>query len=148
VKARPATVALAAAAWLAVAVAAVVLYQRAAQVPEAMPRSDFERSVRQLRSDALEARALALGLAAGQLTTHFALEQHEALGDDLRDVRKALDKPAPKDGEAEAARARSAVDRLENALKQVPSSLADGATLRRIAEEEAAIARDIPGSPP
>lgn len=147
-KLQPRHVALAAAAWLAVAAGAVVLYQRAAKLPEAMPRQDLDRTVRQLRSDAREAQALALALAAGQLTANFAVEQHEALASDLQDVRKALDKPPPREGAADAARAREALERLEGALKRVPQSLADGEALRRIAAEEDAIARAAPGTPP
>ena len=135
--------ALLAASWAAVAVAAGVLWRQAATLPEPMPPDELERTVRKLRSDAFEAQTLALHLARGELTRHFAEQQHRKLGDDLVDVRKALDAPPPRGREADAASARAAVARLEALVKSVPVAMADEGALRRIADEEAGVARSL-----
>ena len=140
--------ALIAAGWLATIVAAVVLWQLASRLPQAMPLDDFQRTVRKLRSDALEAQALARQLALGQLTESFASQQHRRLGRELEKVREALDKPPPRGHESEVAEVRAAIDRLEGHLKAVPSAMADGDALRRLAEQEGAIARALPSTPP
>ena len=140
--------ALLAGGWIAAIVAGVVLWQAASQLPQAMPRDDFQRTARKLRSDAFEAQALARQLAAGQLTESFAAEQHRRLGRDLENVRKALDRPPPRGHEGEVSKARAMIDRLDAALKAVPSAMADADALRRLAERDAAIADDLPGSPP
>jgi len=140
--------ALIAGAWIVAIVAGVVLWQLASELPQAMPLDDFQRTVRKLRSDALEAQALAQQLAQGQLTERFSAEQHRRLGRDLENVRKALDKPPPRGHEDEASKVRSAIDRLDTVLKAVPTAMADAGALRRLAEQEGAIARELPGSPP
>ena len=140
--------ALLAAAWIVAAVAAVVLWRQAAELPSAMPLDELQRTVRKLRSDALEAQALALQLAEGQLTVNFATQQHRKLGDDVEEVRKALDRPPSRGHEAEAARVREGADRLGTLVKAVPVAMADAAALRRIAEQEGAVARELPATPP
>jgi hypothetical protein len=148
VKAKPRHVALAVATWLAVATGAAILLREAGGTPEPMPRAELDRAVRQLRSDALEARTLALALATGQLTTNYAMQQHRMLADDLHDVRSALDKPPPRDGAGDAERARRAIDKLAALLESVPVNMADAQALRRIAEGEAALADELPGAAP
>lgn len=140
--------ALIAAGWLAAIVAGIVLWQVASRLPQAMPLDDFQRTLRKLRSDAFEAQALARQLAAGQLTEGFAAEQHRRLGRDLENVRKALDKPPPRGHEAEVSTTRTAIDRLDGILKSVPGAMADAQALRRIADQDAAIARELPAPPP
>ena len=140
--------ALLGALWLAAVVAAVALWRQAAALPSSMPLDELQRTVRKLRSDALEAQALALQLAGGQLTANYAAQQHRKLGDDLDTVRRALDKPPPRGHEAEAAQARAGVDRLEALLKAVPVALVDLTALRRLAEQEGDLARDLPPAPP
>ena len=142
-KAAPRVAALWVAVWLAIATAAVILFRIADATPRATPREDFDRSVRQLRSDALEAQRLARMIANGQLTTNFAMQQHRMLVDDVKDVRTALDKPAPREGSADAERARKAVEKLDELLKAVPVNLVDAAALDRIAADEAALARAL-----
>jgi hypothetical protein len=148
VKSDPRDIAFGVVACLAVAAGAAVLYQQAARTPESMPQDEFARTVRKLRSDAVEARMLAQALAAGALTRNFAVEQHTMLIDDLADVRKALDKPPPRDAVEDARRTREAVARLEELLGQVPVSLTDAAQLRRIAAGEEALAASLPRTEP
>ena len=136
---------LLAAGWLVAVVAAIVLWRQAAELPQAMPLDDLQRTVRKLRSDALEAQALALQLAQGQLTINYAHEQHRRLGRDLENVRKALDRPPPRAHEGEATLARSSADRLDALLKAVPAAMADADALRRLADQEAAVAKGLPG---
>lgn len=129
--------------WLAVAVAAVVLYQRAAAVPEPMEAEDLARTSRTLSSDAREASALARALATGQLTLRFAVSQHEHLAQDLEDVRKELDRPPPKGLEEKAQRLREAAQRLGEVLTEVPLHMADAQAMSRISADEEGIAADI-----
>jgi hypothetical protein len=140
--------ALLAAVWLAILLGAAVLVREAAKMPAPMPRDDLARTLRQLRSDVLEARTLALALATGQLTMHYAAQQHRVISDDLGDVRHALDKPPPRDGARQAEAARKAAERLDTLLESVAANLADAEGLRGIADEEAAIARDLPQARP
>lgn len=134
-----------AAGWLAIAVCAVALYQRAADVPQPMQPDDLSRTARKLSSDALEAQRLAQALATGQLTTHFARSQHEEISQDLDDVRKALDRPPPVGAQARVQRLADAARRLDDVLKSVPSRMADAEAMAHVADEEASIARDIGG---
>jgi hypothetical protein len=129
--------------WLVVAVSAVVLYQRAATVPEPMEPDELARTGRKLASDAQEASRLARALATGQLTLHFAVEQHEQLEQDVEDVRKDLDRPPPPGREEPAQRLREAAQRLGEMLLEVPLHMADAQAMSRIAADEAAIAADI-----
>ena len=140
--------ALLAAGWLVAIVGAAALWREAAALPQAMPLEELQRTVGKLRSDALEAQALAELLAQGQLTTNYAHEQHRRLERDLDNVRKALDKPPPRGHEDDASRARAAVERLDALLKAAPVAMVDAAQLRRLAGENAAVARDLrPRSP-
>jgi hypothetical protein len=131
-----------AALWLAVAVASVTLYQRAAAVPEPMERDEVARTSRKLASDALEASALAHALASGQLTLHFALTQHEQLAQDVEELRKELDRPPPAGGEEHAQQLRETVQRLSEVLLEVPLHVSDAQAMARISAEEQAIAAD------
>jgi len=135
--------ALRAVLWLAVAVAAVVLYQRAAAVPEPMEPDELARTAHKLASDAREASALARALATGQLTLRFAVAQHEQLAQDLDDVRKDLDRPPPTGREEVAQRLREAAQRLGEMLVEVPLHMADAQAMSHISAEEEAIAADI-----
>jgi len=128
---------------LAVAVAAITLYQRAAEVPEPMEPDELARSARKLASDALEASVLARALATGQLTTHFAVAQHEQLSQDLEDLRKKLDRPPPAGREARAQQLRESLQRLTEVLFDVPLHMADAQAMSRISAEEQAIAADV-----
>ena len=140
--------ALIGAIWAAAIVAGVVLWLQASELPRAMALDHFQRTVRKIRSDALEGRELALQLADGQLTASFAAQQHRKLGDDLVGLRKALDKPPPRAHEAEAESARAGIDRLEALLKAVPVAMADAQALHRLADQEAALAKALPPTPP
>lgn len=131
------------AGWVAVAVCAVALYQRAAQVPEPMQADELSRTARKLASDALEAQRLAQALATGQLTTHFARSLHEHISEDLDDVRKTLDRPPPTGAQARVQRLADAARRLDDVLKSVPSRMADAQAMAQVASEEASIARDV-----
>jgi len=131
-----------AALWLAVGVSAIVLYQRAAAVPEPMQSEDLARTARKLSSDAREASALARALATGQLTLRFAVSQHEHLAQDLEDVRKELDRPPPTGHEERAQRLREAAQRLGEVLIEVPLHMADAQAMSRISADEEAIAAD------
>jgi hypothetical protein len=148
VKAAPRDLALWVAVWLAIAAGAAVLVHLASAIPEPMERSELDRTLRRLRSDAGEARTLALAVAAGQLTANYAAQSHRLLSDDLRDVRQALDKPPPRDGAEDVQRARRAIEQLDALLKSVPASMADAETMRRIAEDEGAIAKALPAATP
>jgi hypothetical protein len=127
-------------AWALIAVAAVILWMRAVQVPSPTDDDEFNRSARQLRSDALEAAMLARQLAAGQLTAQYAKAQHELLARDLEDVRQELDKPPPKGRADSASRALEGADQLAALLKQVPSRMADASAMTQLAAQEEAIA--------
>ena len=140
--------ALLAAAWLAAIAGAGVLWRQAVQLPEAMPLDAMQRTVRKLRSDALEGERLARHLAAGQLTMNYAAQQHRKLRDDVGDLRQALDKPPPRGHEEEAARARAAAGRLDALLEAVPAAMVDAPALRRLADQDAALARVLPPTPP
>lgn len=140
--------AILAAVWLATVVAAIVLWRQAAELPSAMPLDELQRTIDTLRSDALEARMLALQLADGRLTANFAKEQHRKLRDDLENVRKALDKPPARGHEGEASKALAAVDRLDALVKAVPAAMIDAPALRRLADQDAALARELPATPP
>ena len=124
------------------AACAIGLYVRAAQVPQHMEPDELSRTARKLESDALEAQALARALAVGQLTTHFAVSQHDQISDDLEDIRKALDRPPPAGREAQARRLGDAARRLGEVLKTVPQGMANAEAMARAAQDEAAIARD------
>jgi len=140
--------ALLGAGWLAAIVAGIVLWRLGSELPQAMPLDEFQRTVAKLRSDAFEARALALQLADGQLTEGYAIEQHKRLRHDLENVRKALDKPPPRAHEGEASQLKTSIDRLDKSLESVPAAMADAAELQRLAAEDAAVAKALPPTPP
>jgi len=131
------------AGWLAIAVCAVALYQRAATVPEPMKPEELSRVARILASDAMEAQGLARALATGQLTEHFARAQHEQLSQDLDDIRKSLDQPPPTGAQDRVQKLADAARRLDDAVKSVPSRMADAAAMAQVANDEGAIARDV-----
>jgi hypothetical protein len=139
----PRAVAWKVAGWLVVAACAATLYEHASRVPEPMEPDELARAARKVKSDALEASALARALAAGQLTAHFARGQHEELTSDLGDVRKQLEQPAPVGREAEAQRVRDSAERLDDILQGVGPRIADAQAMSHIAAEEAAVAASI-----
>jgi hypothetical protein len=144
VKPSPArTIAWKVAAWLGVAVCAVTLYEQASSVPEPMKPDELARAARKVKSDAVEASALARALAAGQLTDHFGRKQHEEISSDLDDVLKQLDEPPPAGHEADAQRVRDALQRLDAIVQGIGPHVADSQAMSRIAEDEAALARSV-----
>jgi hypothetical protein len=134
-----------AALWLAVAVSAVALYQRAAQTPEPMQPDEFSRATRKVLSDAVEASRLSRALAIGQVTTHFARAHIEQLTQDLDDVREQLDRPAPTGRDADVDRVRGAAQRLGALLDATPAQMADGEAMARMQAQQEGIARELGG---
>lgn len=132
-----------AALWLAVAAAAVTLYQRAAGVPEPMQPDELARAARKVASDAVEASRLSRALAIGQVTTHFARAHLEQLGQDLGEVRKQLDGPPPAGRDADARRVQDAAHRLGSLLSAMPARMADADAMARLQVEQEGIAREL-----
>ena len=129
--------------WLAIAVCAVALYQRAATVAEPMQPDDLARATRKVASDAIEASRLSRALAIGQVTAHFARGHIEQLTQDLDDVVKDLDKPPPTGREADIARVRDAAGRLGALLTAMPAQMADGEAMARMQAEQEGIGRAL-----
>jgi hypothetical protein len=132
-----------AAFWLFIAVCAVALYQRAAATPEPMQPDEFSRVTRQVASDAVEASRLSRALAIGQVTTHFARSHIEQLGQDLDDLRKQLDRPAPTGRAADVEHVRDAAQRLGSLLGSMPAQMADGDAMARVQQQQENIGREL-----